>query len=234
MDKKKILAPLLAFGMFFSLALSHVYAEEATVTMKAGDTLWSIAQAHGVTVSDLMEWNPGLTPSSIPVGTVIKVAADSDHPSSAYFHTVKAGETFYSIANLYEDVTVDDLYMLNPLVDPLNMNVGTELRIRSDEHSEFHIVKAGDTLYSIANLYEGLLLRDLYAMNPGIDPSNLQIESAVRIMSADLVQEFYTVKAGDTLFRIALNSGVTLNDLYELNPGIDPHTLQIGKEIRIR
>jgi hypothetical protein len=44
----------------------------------------------------------------------------------------------------------------------------------------------------------------------------------------------YTVRSGDTLESIAAKCDVPLSDLLELNPNIDPLTLNPGDRIRIR
>jgi LysM repeat protein len=44
---------------------------------------------------------------------------------------------------------------------------------------------------------------------------------------------FYTIESGDTLETVAAKSGVSVDDLLRLNPGIDPHTLRIGQKVRI-
>ena len=45
--------------------------------------------------------------------------------------------------------------------------------------------------------------------------------------------EFYRVREGDTLESIASRSGTTVEELLELNPGIDPVALRIGQRIRV-
>lgn len=40
---------------------------------------------------------------------------------------------------------------------------------------------------------------------------------------------FWRVEEGDTLFKIATELGLALEDLLELNPGIDPENLQVGQ-----
>ena len=45
--------------------------------------------------------------------------------------------------------------------------------------------------------------------------------------------EEYTIVAGDTLLDIALDRGVNLDDILELNPGLDPDALQIGQVILV-
>lgn len=44
----------------------------------------------------------------------------------------------------------------------------------------------------------------------------------------------YTVKAGDTLFGIALDQGVTLEELLANNPGVKAELLQLGQELIIK
>ena len=44
---------------------------------------------------------------------------------------------------------------------------------------------------------------------------------------------FYRVQAGDTLESIAAGNGTTVEQLLELNPGIDPVALRIGQRIRV-
>ncbi|MGI8946019.1 MAG: LysM peptidoglycan-binding domain-containing protein [Thermoleophilaceae bacterium] len=44
----------------------------------------------------------------------------------------------------------------------------------------------------------------------------------------------YTVKTGDTLSKIAEQSGVEVDVLQELNPDIDPQALVAGQKIKLR
>lgn len=47
-------------------------------------------------------------------------------------------------------------------------------------------------------------------------------------------RETYTVQPGDTPSGIAEETGVSLEKLEELNPDLDPQSLNVGDEIRIR
>jgi LysM repeat protein len=47
-------------------------------------------------------------------------------------------------------------------------------------------------------------------------------------------KETYRVQVGDTLGGIADKTGVPLERIEELNPNIDPHTLNAGQEIRLK
>jgi LysM repeat protein len=44
----------------------------------------------------------------------------------------------------------------------------------------------------------------------------------------------YTVKPGDTLGMIAEETGVSVAELQELNPELDPQSLTVGDRIRLR
>lgn len=44
----------------------------------------------------------------------------------------------------------------------------------------------------------------------------------------------YTVKAGDTLGSIADDAGITIEELQELNPEVDPQSLTVGQRLRLR
>ncbi|WLR51929.1 LysM peptidoglycan-binding domain-containing protein [Bacillus tianshenii] len=156
--------------------------------------------------------------------------------------TFDKGDTLWSIAQQYDGVTVQDLFEWNPGIDADVIQVGSEITFETDgEMNEqgpnevFHTVTPGSTLKSIANLHAGVTLKDLYDLNQNIDPRNLQIGSKVRVSTADgYDKEYYTIKPGNTLTIIAnLHEGVTIVDLLELNPELDPRNLQVGTEIRV-
>jgi LysM repeat protein len=44
----------------------------------------------------------------------------------------------------------------------------------------------------------------------------------------------YTVESGDTLTVIAEKTGVTVTELRELNPEVDPQILEIGEVLKLR
>ena len=51
-------------------------------TIKSGDSLWLIAQAHGTTVESIMAMNPGIDPYNLRVGTQIYVCDNMMTPST--------------------------------------------------------------------------------------------------------------------------------------------------------
>jgi LysM repeat protein len=48
------------------------------------------------------------------------------------------------------------------------------------------------------------------------------------------IKRTYTVRTGDTLGGIAAKTGVSVEKLQELNPGLDPQALVSGQKIKLR
>ncbi|UOQ44203.1 LysM peptidoglycan-binding domain-containing protein [Halobacillus salinarum] len=157
--------------------------------------------------------------------------------------TFDKGDTLWSIAQQYENVTVDDLYEWNPGLHATNIAIGTEITFQTGEKADnyqpaeaFHTVTPGSTLTSIANLHAGVTLKDLYDLNPNIEPRNLHPGQEVRVSRSDgYSKEFYTIRPGSTFYSIAnLHQGLSVDDLYKLNPHTDPYNLQISSEVRVK
>ncbi|MBH0231368.1 LysM peptidoglycan-binding domain-containing protein [Halobacillus yeomjeoni] len=98
----------------------------------------------------------------------------------------------------------------------------------------------GDTIWGVAEEYEDVSVSDLYEWNPGIDADIIQVGSEITIKTDEEVQkeqpnqDYHTVESGDTLYSIATEyKGVTLGDIYELNPNINAWSLSVGSYVRI-
>lgn len=82
---------------------------------------------------------------------------------------------------------------------------------------DFYTVKPGDTLYSLAQKFN-TTVADLKSLN-GLASNNLSIGQQLQIPTTEVEEEFinYTVKLGDTLYTIAQNYGISVNDIIEYN-----------------
>lgn len=105
---------------------------------------------------------------------------------------------------------------------------------------KIHIVKKGDTLYSLSKKY-GVSLDQLIAMNPQlVDPNQLSVGMKVKVPSANYPTGDYeiihkhVVKEGDTLWKLSKAWGVPLNVMIAANPQLkNPNILLIGQVINI-
>lgn len=95
-----------------------------------------------------------------------------------------------------------------------------------------YTVKSGDTLYNIARTY-GTTVNELVNLNGLTRPNDLVIGQNLFIPS-NSESSTHTVVSGDTMYKIAMQYNVSLNDLIRANPQItNPNIIQIGQVINI-
>ncbi len=94
--------------------------------VRAGDSLWTIAQRYGTTVEAIMRLN-GLSSDALRIGQVLKIPAQADTPSSYIEYTVRAGDSLWTIAQKYH-TTVDAIKSQNGLSNDM-LRIGQILRI---------------------------------------------------------------------------------------------------------
>ncbi len=93
-------------------------------TVRAGDSLWLIAQRYHTTVDAIRKLN-GLTSDLINVGQVLKIPSSQSGPYFEY--TVRPGDTLWLLSRRY-DTTVEAIKSLNGLTSDM-LNIGQVLRI---------------------------------------------------------------------------------------------------------
>lgn len=101
--------------------------------------------------------------------------------------TVEPGDTYWGLAQNYDDVSTNDLTEENDY-DPQALPVGAEIVIptgeeNGEENGEVvtHVVQPGNTFSEIASVYDGVTVNDLLEANPNVDPYAMTIGSDVAI-----------------------------------------------------
>lgn len=180
---------------------------QTTYTVKTGDTLSSISRQFGVSVEQLKQWN-NLTGNEISIGQqlVIKKQPEEKPQPGATIYRVKAGDTLFSIARQY-GVTVAELKRWNDLRGN-SLEVGQQLRIklsgqRKSGNKTVRQPARPDTVQSIL----------ASADQPG--------------------RKTYTVKSGDSLYRIAREHGMTVAELKSLN-NLNTNNIYIGQRLVVK
>lgn len=155
----------------------------STHTVSSGETLWSIASKHGLTLRELVRANGLKASSIIRPGQKLKLngstsssggstSASSQKSSSSgtnsTTHVVASGETVWSIAREY-GTSVQDILAENDLGSSATIMPGQKLTVggsgstgpaspapasSSSNAAPTHTVTSGDTLWAIASRHE--------------------------------------------------------------------------------
>lgn len=193
-----------------------------TYTVQEGDTLESIATAHGIAVGTLRLLNEMDETEGIEVGQRLLVPDLQLTPTPL----VEATPT------MSESVTISAT--LTPPAEPTPTAA-----------TRTHTIQEGDTLLSIAAEYE-ITVEALKAANPELDETRLQIGQLLQLPAPGETPPTatpapaptrgtiqYTVQSGDTLSGIAKRFGVTTQQIIAATPGLNPDRLSIGQTLNI-
>lgn len=243
-----------------------------TYKVQRGDTLYSIASQSKISLSELANLNNLNSNSGLQVGQSLKVPAGNSVPDT---YVVQSGDTLTGIASRY-NLGMDYVANINGIERSSGLRVGQKLKLTGDEStkveskneskavsrvsnemSDTHVVKSGESLGQIANKYK-LQLSYLAALNglstnsairvgqklkiDGEIPSDLSNKtldtkkSAVKTSTNSVKSnntESYSVKSGESLNSIANRVGVSVSDLAELN-NLSPRAgLRVGQSIQV-
>ncbi|WP_347157814.1 LysM peptidoglycan-binding domain-containing protein [Pontibacter chitinilyticus] len=210
---------------------------------------------------------PTKTPAAAkPAPTAVAPAPKAEPAKQAARHTVKQGETLYSISRMYA-VTINDINRWNNLgeeplkigqelliAEPLTTPVQEETvktRTAPDKSGNgTHTVTAGETLYQISKKYT-VSIDELRRWNNLSDNNlhpgqELQVEAPTATAAPAKATEtvpasntnssgsaYHTVVAGESMYQISRQYGVTIKDIMQWNNKSD-FSVSIGEKLLIK
>lgn len=179
-------------------------------TVRAGDSLWLIANRHNVSLSALLSANnltedsvirPGqelrLPAGSASSGSTTAASSSSPRPSGTTTYTVRSGDSLSVIARRH-NTTVQDLKALNNMTSDV---IRVDQRLVVPERGE----------------------QTTGASAPAVSRTSAPAGSGTR----------HTVQSGETPGGIAAKYGVSVNDLMSANNISDPRRMRLGQELII-
>lgn len=174
-------------------------------------------------------------------------------------HTVKMGETVYSIANAYK-VTVEEIYRLNPGSNN-KINVGQVLTLSDattipqqtytsyeDSQVRKHTIRPKETLFSVSQKYD-ITVSELLKANTDLSEATFNIGREINIpnfasvpfgsvnttssiLQNDLDHK-HKVEKQETLYSISKRYDCAIEDIEKANPSIKEFGLQEGMILSI-
>ncbi|MFV0275207.1 MAG: LysM peptidoglycan-binding domain-containing protein [Bacilli bacterium] len=204
-------------------------------TVKAGDSLYSIANKFGITVSDIKQLN-ALTNNTLSIGQQLRIPSQGESTIEDNYtvYIVQSGDNLYSIASRF-DTSVDVIKSTNNLTSN-SLSLGQQLLIPKSTSivtpTTTYTVKRGDSLYSIASKFN-VAVNDIISQN-NLSSNLLSIGQILKIPNKPLETGYiiYTVKSGDSLYKLANKYNTTVNEIMNLS-NINSTSLSIGQELKI-
>lgn len=206
--KKFVFTSLVILFLSFGWSTtSHAQQTGQEHIVDQGETLFSISKMYGVTVGELKEWND-LQSNSLNPGQVLIVVPHTN--DERILHEVKAGDSLFGISRQY-NVTIAEIQEWNNL-ESTNLEAGTELVIYPQSAGE----------------QSKPSIDDLEQMDEEERTSIVE-----RYSESAAESESYIVKSGDTLYGIARQHDMTINELRQIN-NFQDDMLRVGQRITVR
>jgi LysM repeat protein len=181
--------------------------------------------------------------------------------AAEFVHLVTPGESLAAIAQKY-NISLDQLSDHNQITNPNHIVVGQKLAIPTAASeglnpppaaaeaalpgdNGYHSIVVGDSLSQIAKRY-GLTLNDLMRFNSIENPNNIYVGQILRLSARvepvtgfneakpQLADLLYVVQPGDSLAKIAIAHGSTVEQIMATNGLVNPNAIYYGQSLRIK
>ena len=188
-------------------------AEGLDYTVRGGDTLLAIGLRYGIEWQDIAQANNMGEQDILSIGRTLRIpglgavagSASAEPAAGGLLYTVKSGDTLITIAKRYA-IDWNDIAAANRLSDFSVLQIGMQLRLPgvAEEGEEEDAAPVAASKSATA---------------------------AVTVVQSSSVS--YVVRAGDTLYGVAVRNNVTWQALAEIN-GLDEDSLiQIGQKLQL-
>ncbi|WBV55566.1 LysM peptidoglycan-binding domain-containing protein [Chryseobacterium daecheongense] len=213
------------FFILSSLCMVLGVSAQQSHTVVKGDNPYNIAKKYGITVDELLKLNPKFKDGKLTVGDVLTVKSDKSTSApvtkSAVIEKAKPNaqlgkivlqpkQTIYGITKQYR-ISETDLRKLNPELDS-HMKIGDEITLPFESIKKYggnqQPVVASKTVEATAN------------------------NTPSTAVATD--EDSYTIQSKDNYYRITKQFGVSQQELYALNPGLEEKGLKPGEVIRVK
>ncbi|MBL1222023.1 LysM peptidoglycan-binding domain-containing protein [Chryseobacterium sp. L7] len=216
------------FFILSSLCMVLGVSAQSSHTVVKGDNPYNIAKKYGITVDELLKLNPKYKDGKLAIGDVVTVKAEKHTPAPVSkpavvekakpnYGGVQVGkiilqpkQTIYGITKQYR-ISETDLRKLNPDLDN-QRKIGDEITLPLES-----IKKYGGDQQAVP----------VVATKPV--ETHTDTHAAVQTEG-----EAYVIQSKDNYYRITKQFGISQQDLYALNPGLEEKGLKPGETIKVK
>lgn len=191
--------------------------------VQRGENLYSIAIQYEMTVQDLAELNGIFNPYTIYVGQRLLVPTDETITIEPQTHIVQPGQNLFDIATVY-GTTIDTLLNLNDIANANTIYVGQVLQI-----TERRTIGSTDT--PIAD--ESVEATPETEVTPETTPEAVEVAEVAPTEIPTFSTNIHVVQGGDTMYKIAVRYGTTVQALSNANAIADPTRIYSGQRLII-
>lgn len=218
------------FFILSSLCMVLGVSAQKSHTVVQGDNPYNIAKKYGMTVDELLKLNPKHKDGKLAIGDVLTIKTEKTVTAPAAPKTAvpeKVGtiagtpvgkiilqpkQTIYGITKQYR-ISETDLRKLNPELDS-HMKIGDEITLPLTSIKKYGGDQPTVTATSVKTV-------------------ETPVEKTVTSTPA-LEGESYVIQPKDNYYRITKQFGISQQDLYTLNPGLEEKGLKPGETIKIK
>ncbi len=177
--------------------------------VEKGETLEGISRKYNVPVSEILKYNPGVKNGIIRDGQILKIPrikGGEESGAPAYrTHTVKKGETLYSLSKKY-NVPIGRIVKMNSGLNPDRLREGQQLKIPLEGSGR------GQSQYQTAE-EQGPDTKE--GKEPEVDKGEYR---------------YHVVEPGETMYRISRKYKVKVTDIMDWN-GLQSFDIEAGQRL---
>ncbi|MGB6607731.1 MAG: LysM peptidoglycan-binding domain-containing protein [Atribacterota bacterium] len=208
-----VLLFLFIFSISFYSFADNTNDEFITYKVINGDTLWSISKEYNTPLKFILDINDVEDKDTLSIGQIIRIPQDNLQADNYNIHIVKKGETLWSIAQEC-NLSIGQIIATNNLTNSELISIGQQIEIPSikdikDTTPETNIIT-----------------------QPVIDKKNEDVNNNISL-SENTEPIVYTVKAGDNLWNISREYGVSVEVIVGVNNLKEKDLLSLGQKLEI-
>jgi LysM repeat protein len=183
--------------------------------IKAGDTIYLIAQRFGISTAAIMNINPGLNVYNLQIGQRICIPC----PLNTIPYTIQPGDTFYLLSQTI-GLSPSELLRVNPGINPTNLQVGQTICLPYRKKPKWAGVR--ESVYGVEQVAHipfpnpqgwANAMNHMASHWPGSSPTAIWLVSEV---------QYDTVPKGITTLQFS-SPGGNYDSLIDFNPNIIDH-----------